>query len=131
MEDRQIIWTFYLVIVTIAVITLFIFVRNSANDELFRQKTLVLDLAFLEDIVIAGPGNIEVNYNIKEDYLEEFYLKTETCKFFTKLNVDVLIYDVSAECFDDKSLKRDTDIILLNPEKIKFKKENNNIKISN
>ncbi len=126
MEDKQIIWTFYLLVVMFAMISLFIFVRNSADDELFRQKVLALDLSFLEDAIISSPGDIKINYDLKGNYLEGFNIKTEKCNVFIQLEGD-LIYDVNEKCFDDEFLERDSDIILSNPEKIKFKKENNKL----
>jgi len=42
------------------------FIKETSNDDLYKQKFTSIDIALLYDTVQASPSNVEVNYTIKD-----------------------------------------------------------------
>ena len=101
------------------------FIKETSNDDLYKQKFTSIDIALLYDTVQASPGNVEVNYTTKD-----FDVKIlDECKFqVSKRSTFGELLWSEFYCFEDLGLEHDynieegKDILVL-------KKQDNKVKI--
>ena len=128
MDERQILWIVYLLAVFTILLTVSIKLQDLADDTLFKQKFLAVDLASIEDSVMSAPGDISVSYRLQESFAEEFTFGFKECGVFVSTLDKTLEQGSSFSCSEDSFLeKRFAD--LEENRGILFKKEDNTLSI--
>lgn len=123
-DERQLLWMGYIILIVVAFSSLFFYVRDSANDVIFKQKALAKDLALTEETILSSPSKISLIYFLNDNV--DVSVDRE-CGIIVKGKQDNAI-SVSYKCADDSILTKSFDSF--NPkEKITFNKNNNRLEI--
>ncbi|MBS3149263.1 hypothetical protein J4455_01030 [Candidatus Woesearchaeota archaeon] len=70
MNERETLYIYYTVVASIIFLTLMLFVIRASNDNFYKQKSKVADLALETNSILSGNGNLIVKENVDGYYLE-------------------------------------------------------------
>ncbi len=124
LDERNILWVFYVFLLVVVFVIVSAYVQEAASDTLHKQKVLASNLAFLHDTVVSKE-EAYVEYKINEDFLIEFNSK-EGCFVYVKEKDSEA--GSSFEC--GKSVYYDSVLNFENPKILAFNKSGNSFKIS-
>lgn len=79
MNERETLYIYYTVVASVIFLTLVFFVIKASNDDLFRQKSVVADLALGIDSVLAANGDL-----ITKENLNEYNLDINDCNLIVR-----------------------------------------------
>ena len=67
LEERQYLWTFYLLILSIVLITLITYIQSVSQGEIISKDFIASDISFLIQAIQAAPGDVSYRYELSNN----------------------------------------------------------------
>jgi len=71
-DTRTVLWTFYILLVLIISYVLYTFIEDSASGKALKEKYFINDLGLNFDFLPSLNHDLEIKYNIEDDYKIQF-----------------------------------------------------------
>ena len=122
MDERQILYSGYIVISVLIFVTILMFVNKAVDDTLFKERTKIADLALTFNSIISSPSDVVI-----EDGLNDYTINIDNqCAITTGSIKDTYVREEYL-CVNDNNLQFVAEDNIKNV--VVFSKDNNNVNI--
>jgi len=99
-NDRELLYVYWIILSVFVFISLSMLLAKAANDEIFKEKAMLSDLAITFDSIISSPTDITVEKNLGPDRVS----LDNNCKFFAE-SESKKVESISYSCLSTKSIQ--------------------------